>query len=156
MISLVHKCTSVFICFITHNRNIAQSPPLEIQCNHVLGGALPLGDNEVRLVDGGRGQRLPAALLPLGGRSQDRRLLSSLRTLSERSSGKAVRDHPQSGGNHARDWKHHSGFYSHQIHCSAFLLENFSKLFLFWGANILPAKWNTMGSTVPAHNSGLR
>ena len=75
-----------------------------------VGGALPLGDNEVRLVDGGRGQRLPAALLPLGGRSQDRRLLSSLRTLSERSSGKAVRDHPQSGGNHARDWKHHSGF----------------------------------------------
>ena len=69
------------------------SPPLEIYYNNVLGGALPLGDNEVRLVDGGRGQRLPAALLPLGGRSQDRRLLSSLRTLSERSSGKAVRDH---------------------------------------------------------------
>ena len=69
------------------------SPPIELECNHVLGGALPLGDNEVRLVDGGRGQRLPAALLPLGGRSQDRRLLSSLRTLSERSSGKAVRDH---------------------------------------------------------------
>ena len=28
----------------------------------------------------------------------------------------------------------------HQIHCSALLFENFLKLFLFSGANILPAK----------------